>query len=59
MINIVLAETIISLSETKTRFERVKKKVSNWKAVIVFSILAMTLKVASEQLIMLVKSAQN
>ncbi len=51
--NIVLADRINELSEHKTRFERVKKFSSNWKMVIAVSVTALTLKVAAEQLAMI------
>lgn len=51
--NIVLIEQIKHLSENKTKFRKIKEMSSNWKAVVVISIGALTLKVASEQLVML------
>lgn len=52
-INLVLAERVITLTEIKTRFEKLKSFVSNWKNVVWLSIGIFTMKIASEQLIML------
>lgn len=48
--NVVLIEQIKHLSETKTRFEKIKQFSSNWRAVIAISLIALTLKVCAEQL---------
>lgn len=55
MINIVLIDRIRELSETKTPFRRIKEMSSNWKAVVVVSVLALTLKSAAEQIVLLFK----
>jgi len=51
--NIVIADRIIEITQPKTRFEKIKSILSNWKAVIIVSILALTLKTAAEQLILI------
>ena len=51
--NIVLFDRIIELSETKTKFQKIKEISANWRMVIIISIAALTLKVAAEQLAML------
>jgi hypothetical protein len=53
--NIVIANRIVEISEAKTRFHKIKNIASNWKAVIIVSILALTLKTAAEQLVMLLR----
>jgi hypothetical protein len=53
--NIVLLSRISEISESKTKFQRIKKFSSNWQNVIVVSILAMTLKVIAEQVIMAIR----
>lgn len=51
--NIVLIEQIKHLSENKTKFRKIKEMSSNWRMVVIVSVSALTLKVASEQLVML------
>ena len=51
--NIVLVERIVELSEVKSRFERLKKIATNWKAVCIIVVIALTVKVAAEQLAMM------
>jgi hypothetical protein len=53
--NIVIADRIIEITQPKSRFHKIKSIVSNWKAVIIVSILAMTLKAAAEQLVLLLR----
>lgn len=53
-VNIVLAERILTLTEVKTRFEKIKSFVSNWKHVAWLSVGLFTVKIASEQIIMLI-----
>lgn len=52
-INLVLAERIITLTEVRTRFEKLKSFVSNWKHVAWLSVGIFTMKVGIEQLVML------
>jgi hypothetical protein len=54
-INYVVYSRIASLSEFKTRFSRIKKIVTNWKQVAIFSIGLFTVKVMAEQLLLLVR----
>ena len=54
MINVVLADRIIELTERPRRLERFKKVMSNWKAVCITAILALTLKSMAEQLVMMI-----
>lgn len=53
-INLVLAERIMILTEMKTRFEKLKAFVSNWKNVAWLSVGLFTMKIALEQIIMLI-----
>lgn len=53
-INSVIAERIVSLTEIKTRFGKLKSFVSNWKHVAWLSVGIFTMKIASEQLVMLI-----
>lgn len=50
--NKIIACRIIELSEPKSRFEKLKSFVQNWKYVCFIAILALTLKTAAEQIIM-------
>lgn len=54
-INIVFAERVVELSEFKNRHEKIKALVSNWRYVALVSIGLLTVKVAAEQIVMLVK----
>ena len=54
-LNIVIADRIVEISEAKSRFQKIKNIASNWKAVIIVSILGLTLKTAAEQLVMLLR----
>ena len=49
-INPVLAERIMTLTEVRTRFEKIKSFVSNWKNVAWLSVGLFTIKVGIEQL---------
>jgi len=53
--NRVMFEHMVHLSEKKPRLYKLKKIASDWRSVVIVSILALTLKVASEQLLMLVR----
>ena len=53
-INLVIAERIITLTEIKTRFGKLKSFVSNWKHVAWLSVGLFTMKIAAEQIIMLI-----
>ena len=53
-INLVLAERIMALTEVKTRFEKLKKFLSNWKHVAWLAVGLFTMKIAIEQIIMLI-----
>ena len=44
---------MIELSESRSRFERIKRLASNWKFVAVGSVLFLTGKSAAEQLVLL------
>lgn len=57
--NIVLHERILELSEFKSKHERLKRFVSNWKNVVYVALLAMTLKVMAEQLVMILVRRMN
>ena len=52
--NLLIRSRIIELSEIKTKHERLKRFVSNWKHVAWLSVGLFTMKVASEQIIMLI-----
>lgn len=58
-INLVLAERIVSLTEIKTRFGKLKSFVSNWKHVAWLSVGLFTMKVGIEQIIMLIVRGGN
>jgi hypothetical protein len=51
--NHVMRSRIVELSEVKTRFERIKNLVNNWKYVAALSIGLFTAKIAVEQLLMI------
>jgi hypothetical protein len=51
--NIVTISRILEITEKRSRFQRIKEISSNWKAVCVVSIAALTLKIAAEQIIMI------
>lgn len=53
--SIVLHERILELSEFKSKHERLKRFVSNWKNVVFIALLAMTLKTIAEQIVMAIK----
>lgn len=48
--NQVLIQHILELSETKTKFEKIKRAMSDWKKVAFVVIVLMTGKVAIEQI---------
>lgn len=50
MLNSVMVSRILELSEKKTRYERLKIMISNWKNVVYVAIITLTVKVALEQL---------
>lgn len=50
-INLVLAERIMTLTEVRTRFEKLKSFVSNWKNVVWLSIGLFTMKLAAQELL--------
>jgi hypothetical protein len=54
MINVVLIEHIKHISEVKPRFQKIKEISSNWKAVCVVAVLALTLKAMAEQVALLI-----
>jgi len=47
--NIVIWDRINELSESKTKFYKLRSMVSNWKAVVMVCVLAITLKSIAEQ----------
>jgi len=51
--SIVMHERILELSEFKSKHERLKRFVSNWKNVVFVALVAMTLKVVAEQLVLI------
>jgi hypothetical protein len=51
--NQVIIDRIAEVSETRSRFHQLKKRVSDWKFVILVTVLTFTLKVGAEQLAML------
>jgi len=53
--NIVMRDRILELTEKPTRFQKIKQIVSNWKGVCIVAVLALTLKSAAEQLVLLLK----
>jgi hypothetical protein len=55
MINIVMIDRILEITERRTRFQKIKQMVSNWKSVCIVAVLALTLKSAAEQLVLLLK----
>lgn len=50
-INHVVAARIITLTEIQTRFERLKRFMSNWQTVIAVSLALFTAKIGAEQLL--------
>lgn len=50
--NTVLLSRMVELSELKTRHQKIKEIVAHWRGVAIVAILALTLKVAAEQLIL-------
>lgn len=55
MINSVLLEHIKHISESKSRFYKLRNMVSDWRMVIVVSIAALTLKAIAEQIVMAIR----
>ena len=53
--NKIIACRIIELSEPKSRFEKLKSFIQNWKYVCFIAILALTLKTAAEQIVMAIR----
>jgi len=53
--NIVMIDRILELSETRSKFEKLKQYMSNWRYVAITSIGFLTAKVAAEQLVMLLR----
>jgi hypothetical protein len=53
--NYVLVQRMLELSEHKTRFERLKEVITDWKYVALLSVGILTLKVAAEQLVMVIR----
>jgi hypothetical protein len=53
--NRVVTDRIIEISENKGRFEKLKSFIQNWKHVCFIAILALTLKTAAEQLILILR----
>lgn len=51
-INVVLGDRIIELSETKNRFEKIKNIFYDWRKISAIVIVAITTKVAIEQIVM-------
>ena len=51
--NIIMFERIVELSEFKTRHERLKLFVRNWRNVVYLSVGLLTMKIACEQLVMI------
>lgn len=51
---VVIYSRIMELTERPPRFKWVRDMSSNWKAVIVVAVAALTLKIAAEQIIMLI-----
>jgi len=54
--NRVLFSYILELSETKPKFYKLRRLVTNWRGVCYLSIGVLTLKVIAEQLVMLIRS---
>jgi hypothetical protein len=53
--NIIILNRIIELTEPKSRFYKIKNIVTNWKGVVVVSIVALTLKVIAEQIVLAIR----
>lgn len=53
--NLVMFSRILEITDKKSRFSKIREMSSNWRAVIVVSVGALTLKTIAEQLIMLTK----
>lgn len=53
--NQVLIQHILELSETKTRFQRIKRSMSDWRKVVMMVIVTITIKVMIEQLWMAIR----
>jgi hypothetical protein len=53
--NPVILDRILEISESKTRWERTKKYVSNWKGVAIVAIGLLTAKSAIEQIVMAIR----
>ena len=53
--SIVLHERILELSEFKSKHERLKRFVSNWKNVVYLSIGLLTLKSIAEQMVLILR----
>lgn len=55
VMNQVLIQHILELSETKTRFQRIKRSMSDWRKVVMVVIVTITIKVMIEQLWMAIR----
>jgi hypothetical protein len=53
--NYVLVQRMLELSEHRTRFERLKKIITDWKYVMLVSVGILTMKIAAEQLVMAIR----
>lgn len=53
--NYILAEHIVYLSEKKSRLDRLKSMVNNWRTIAFFSLLTITVKSAIEQIILAIR----
>jgi hypothetical protein len=53
--NRVMIEHMVHLSEKKPRLYKIKRIASDWRSVVIVSVLALTLKTAAEQLLMLAR----
>jgi hypothetical protein len=53
--NIVTIDRITELSDNKTRHEKLKIILWNWKMVAIISVALLTAKVGAEQLVMLIR----
>lgn len=57
--NIIILSRIIEITEKKPMFFKIRQMVSNWKALVIYSALFLTCKVAAEQLAMMVIRGNN
>lgn len=53
--NVVMFQRMAELSENRSKFYKIKKLMHNWRGVVMLSIALFTLKIASEQLVLLLR----